>query len=151
MFSHLSIYFGSYNVIITDDNQLPQLKRSFNNKPGLYTTGILKPGAETLEGAFFKSPQQMLSIFSLKEAAWCSGLLQRASGKQTCPTGHVAIPICLGFDLPTRSPPPLLWLQGYKKWDGEAANLRCHLLMNRNVSRGIMCTYGVERSLLSGM
>lgn len=60
----------------------------------------------------------MLSIFSLKEAAWCSGLLQRASGKQTCPTGHVAIPICLSFDLPTRPPPPLLWLQAYKKWDG---------------------------------
>lgn len=58
----------------------------------------------------------MLNILSLKEATWRSGLLQWISGKQTCPRGHVAIPICLSFDLPTRPPPPPLRLQADIKW-----------------------------------
>lgn len=63
------IYFGEYNVTVTDDSQTqpndnPQLQSSLHNN-SFYTAAsseISKPRTDTLRGIFFESPQQMWRI-----------------------------------------------------------------------------------------
>lgn len=54
---------------------------------------VLKSRADTLEGIFLTDTQ----------ASCSESVVNRR--KQTYPTGHVALPICLSFDLPTLSAP----------------------------------------------